>query len=62
VTVFKVEKIRQVIMKNTDHHKHLDFYSDPPLGKTITNFSPAHDLIITDLMPFKPLFKYPQSV
>jgi hypothetical protein len=55
VTVFKVEKIRQgQIMKTTGHHRHLDFSSDPPLGKTIASFSPAHDLIITDLMPFKP--------
>jgi len=49
-------------MKNTGHHLHLGFSSnDPPLGKTIAHFNPAHDLIITHLMPFKPLFTIPSE-
>jgi hypothetical protein len=48
-------------MKNTGYQRHLDFSSDPPLGKTTANFSPAHDLIITDFLPFKPLFTIPSE-
>jgi hypothetical protein len=47
-------------MKNTGHHRHLGFSSnDPPTGKTNANLGPAHNLIITDLMTFKPLFTIP---